>query len=224
MAANIANHLNADGGTSAGTDALEEEEQTSAESDPPPMAFADAPATGINAAPIVSSGIPVTEPITLDEAALSPMAILRPSFLVAVNNERMRLQRVRDDLGNAAARTRHCLTEHQERLNLLQKKVVDKSRSHDKAAGQFLRAREVCKAQKPPTRMSEQLVASWLEKVAVSYAQLQSWELKMKRQKEVVDHTAEELTAAEDSMKEKIEMLETTLRKLHSLATLLDGL
>lgn len=256
--ANIAEHLNAEGGTSAGMDVIGEEEQSADDSETPAMASPIGPAPANNVAPTFSSRIPVPEPvmygrevhsdgpqnpprpISLDVSALSPMALLRPSFLVAVNNERVRLQRVREDLGESVGRTRHCLTEQRERLNVLQRKVVEKSRSHDRAADQFRRAREYLKAtklddgasttkeppsvKKPPNRMCEHLVASRLDNVAVSYSQLQFWELKMQRQKDVVARTSEELTAAEQSLQEKLEVLDTALGKLHSVANLLGGL
>ena len=250
----IAKHLNAEGGTSAALDNLSPEEDASHDSETHPFARETAAAVRIQGGPSAKTEkflddgreIQVDGPripllsITLDVAAISAMARLRPSFVSKIEKERKRLQVVRDGLREPVEQIRLRLIEQRETLPLLEKEVVEKSRNHDKIAGQFRRAREVLKSTKvdrgatatketrslpnPPNRMCEQLVDSWLENVAVAYSQLETSEGNLKTQKNRVAETSEELTAAEDILKEKLEMLDMMLKQLDSLAAVLHGL
>ena len=178
--------------------------------------------------------------VTLDPGAVSALVVLRPAFEGAIENERMRLHMARLDIMEPGMIKRQCLEHERERLKLLEKKVTEKSRTHDKAAAELQRTRDQLKAAqvhlgaqttkeglviaKASLKMFEPLVDSWVENVAFAYSQLQSWELKLERQRERVVKTKNELTAIDINSKEKARMLEDSLASLQALSNVLGSL
>ncbi|KAG0598406.1 hypothetical protein M758_12G070400 [Ceratodon purpureus] len=147
---------------------------------------------------------------------------------------------VKCDLQKSVDRIRSCLTEQRQRLSILDRKVLEKKRSHDRAAAQFRRAREVMNAskvdvvdpiskgggsgQRGGVKMCEQLVNSMMDTVREASTELESWESKLERQKERVANTTGELAAAEEMMREKLEVVDTSLAELQALRGFLASL
>ena len=255
LAIAIAEHLNAEGGSSSGVGFSQSEEMTASGFEILPDA--EAPAedlardTDVDTAP--SEVVPITHtpllpapegqtpaaprvraPMTLGGPQISAMALLRTSFMSSVENERVRLLMVERDLGKSVGKLRKTLTEQRQRLTVMERKAVEKSRSHDRAQAQFRRAREIMNANKVDigsagpkrgaspgnsgVRMSELLVNSWMDNVAVAAKQVESWEVKINLQKERLENTMWELASAEDVLREKVEVLDESLTHLHALA------
>ena len=255
LAATIAEYLNAEGGSSTGVGFSQSDDMF-----PPDLEIlpdAEAPVaershTLLETArseiiPMVpcSEGQNVSDPkvrapVTLDVAEISALALLRTAITCSVENERVRLLMVQMDLGRSVGKLRKSLTEQRLRLTVLERKALEKSRSHDRAKAQFRRAREIMNANKldigasvrkhggsvgnSGMRMSEQLVNSWMDNVAAAAKKVDSWELKLELQKELVAKTTEELAAAEDVLQEKVEVLDESLTHLHALAGFLASL
>lgn len=178
--------------------------------------------------------------VTFDQSALSALLVLRPSFKASVDHERTRLHMACLEINKPVRELRQCLDDQREQLRSLERKVTDKSRSHEKAAFELRRARDQLKTAKvnlvaqgtkddtrtgrSSLRMCEQLVDLWTENVAFAYTQLTSWELELKMQKERVSKTKTDLTAARVLFKEKTVKLERSLAHLHALSTVLGSL
>ena len=260
LATALARHLNVEGGSSTGRGVSRSEKSESqdfenlADDDAPEVELAlvgaetiKSESTEKNKAP----GVPcpagqnvddqhVPHSGTLDAAQMSALALLRPTFNNTIENERERLTMVKCDLLKSVDRLRKCLTEQRQRLSVLERKVTEKKRSHDRYTAQFRRAREVMNAnkldlldpiskgagagQKGGARMCEQLVNSMMDSVREASTELQSWESKLERQKERVSTTSGELAAAEEMMTEKVEVLETSLAQLQALGGFLASL
>ncbi|KAG0596201.1 hypothetical protein M758_UG232200 [Ceratodon purpureus] len=134
----------------------------------------------------------VSAPVTLDVAQISALALLHTSFTSSVENERVRILMVQMDLEKSVGKLRKTLIEQRHRLSVLERKALEKSRSHDRAKAQFRRAREIMNAKKldggasvtkhggsignSGVRMSEQPVNSWMDNVVVASKQVEYWE------------------------------------------------
>ena len=140
---------------------------------------------------------------TLDVGGVNALVHLRTIVSESVNAERMRLQAARHDAEKTVSNVRRRLAEEWERLKFIERKVREKSDSHDRAAAEFQRARDVLEAakfdegmpatkeqkisMKSFTKICENLVASWLENAGHAHSRLQAWEFKHKRQSERVE-------------------------------------
>ena len=175
--------------------------------------------------------------VTFDHSAVSAMLVLRPSFKASVDYECTRLHMASRGFNKPVSELRKCVDEQRQRLKLLEIKVSERSRSHEKAASALRRARDQLKAAKvnqniegrkddmatgnSNLKMCEQLVELRTENVVFAYTQLESWEFKLNRQKEQLSKTQDDLTAAQVLFKEKTKEVEKSLAHLHALSTAL---
>ncbi|KAG0605737.1 hypothetical protein M758_9G084200 [Ceratodon purpureus] len=210
-----------------------------------PAVKTEFPADNVPAAAHLQNGQSQSEgnnggPVTFDQSAVSALLLLRPSFKASVDNERTRLHMASLGIGKPVTHLRKCFHEHRGRLRLLERKVSEKSRSHDKAVSELRRARDQLKAAKvnlnaqgkkddmatanSSLKMYEELVDIWTENVSLAYTKLETSELKLKMQKEGLAKTQDDLTAAQVLFKEKTRKIEKSLAHLHALSTALGRL
>ena len=240
LAASIVKYLNESGGITAGVDRpttceaggagdiADATEPMKTDVDLQAPAVADGVGTGHVQGNTGASGI-----FTLGAPAVAALVVLLPHVLGALNFERTRLHAARSELTRPVSELRHCLSEQRESLRLVEQKVAEKTRDHERAVAQFLRARQVLNAARveagAPTahdqksalktsiKICEQLVGSCAENVAVAHTQLESWELEMKTRREQVSKSHAELTAAEQLYREKSRILDASLSQLQAL-------
>ena len=162
LAASIARHLNAEGGNSVRAEvppAVGEGHRVSIN-----LAPADAGFTKFtwDGAQFVKSEVPKEDPapglrfegrdhnknsndrgsVIMEGAAVSALVMLRPNVTSALQNERDRLRKVRIELQEPVEIIRRSLNEHTQRLKLVEQKVAEKARVHERALGHFRRARD----------------------------------------------------------------------------------
>ena len=168
---------------------------------------------------------------------VSALIFLRANVTVSLEAERTRLYMSSCEIGKTVKSIRGRLFAERDRLKFIERKVGEKSDSHNRAAKEFVRAREVLEAAKfdeePPAThaekkaiktfiwVCEKLVQSWHNNCGAASSRLQAWEFKLQRQTERVTEVAEELAAAEAASKEKNRHIDMNLKHLKALHTYL---
>ncbi|KAG0595200.1 hypothetical protein M758_UG148500 [Ceratodon purpureus] len=166
-------------------------------------------------------------------SAISAIVMLRATISNAVENERTRLVMARYEVGKPPGLICRRLAEERDPLKIIDRKVAEKSGSHDRAAMQYQRARDMLNdakfginlaatkeqknANQSVAKTCDELVEAWVQNVGVAYARLESWELKQNQQKERVASVLAELNAAENLQKQKQAILDNSLRHLQAL-------
>ena len=170
---------------------------------------------------------------TVEASVISAVIMLRSAMSAAVEHERGRLVMAGNEVAKPSSIIRRRLAEERDRLRCIDQKLIEKSGTHDRAAKQYQRARDMInaaqfeitaatplnqkRARNSFSNNFEDLVEGWIQDVAVAYAQLESWELKKIKQNERVATLTAELKAADELQKSKQAILDKSLKNLQAL-------
>lgn len=178
--------------------------------------------------------------LSMTKSTFAGLALIRGAMEQAVITQRNNLCMSSHNEKRDVAQIKSRLAEEKERLKYINRKLAEKTASHDRACDELQRARVVCAtarqdngiqtdleqiaARKSFLRICEALENSWEQHVGIAMHQLNGWEFKSRRGVAAIEKLTAELAQAQTEYDAACVKIDSELADLEAVLDLLKQL